>query len=562
MRRSSRRPTSFRSRKSKSSFYKKGKKSVLPVAEKAISPTFDAPGIQQKPEDNHNLQASRFAGDVKLEQVYDNKSVISYGARGEAVTKLQQAFTDSGHPLPVYGVDGIFGSETYRSVVGYQKSNGLVVDGVVGFGTMGSLDERFKNESPPSVIPNQCEELESILNGSNSLPTTSSKHNASPEGGGDPSKPATLPDLIEKCANPLMTNCNKQCGTPTNTKKGPAFSKGDVCTTLPGATYVPPGGVNCECVASDDVLRIEDSFTGSGNMKWLKVHVCQGTNAGTDKIIQHRFITDVQPLAPSISGPDKVEMGDKITLNANGVHTALRPQWNLTQPNAGKVNMTPSTNRHQAEIEGTNRSVSKNDIAIKIAACDKGSNLHTMTVIPPAKEKKQFPKLSKKTVTGPIPLNCGAYDWTVQWDLDKPSPAGGIIVQKVELDHDMKYCSSNAKVPHSLDRWMPFWEAWQVNPKDKTNVGQDRFANLTPFGAGTKTASHFSYKITGTAEFYEGVNLPKDFKVNTSSPAFMAPMTQKDPKLVGGSGSIDHILRADWNCCKWSPDKKTKLAEV
>src|SRR5699024_5810968 len=56
---------------------------------------------------------------------------------GAAVSELQAALNDHGAGL---AVDGSFGPLTHNAVVNYQASNGLLVDGVVGPETRGSLN--------------------------------------------------------------------------------------------------------------------------------------------------------------------------------------------------------------------------------------------------------------------------------------------------------------------------------------------------------------------------------------------------------------------------------------
>jgi len=62
--------------------------------------------------------------------------VLRSGASGEAVRGLQLELVDAGYSLTV---DGAFGSATTTAVRSYQQANGLVVDGVVGGNTWGSL---------------------------------------------------------------------------------------------------------------------------------------------------------------------------------------------------------------------------------------------------------------------------------------------------------------------------------------------------------------------------------------------------------------------------------------
>jgi peptidoglycan hydrolase-like protein with peptidoglycan-binding domain len=106
--------------------------------------------LQRTIGDGHDLQSPRFAGDPVLEACFDNERLVRFGDRGPAVENIQQALIDAGFPLPEFGVDGIFLSETRGAVQAYQRANGLDPDGIIGPITMGSLDALFPG---PSVQP-------------------------------------------------------------------------------------------------------------------------------------------------------------------------------------------------------------------------------------------------------------------------------------------------------------------------------------------------------------------------------------------------------------------------
>lgn len=61
------------------------------------------------------------------------------GAKGESVTQLQVLLISAGYPLPKYGADGSFGSETVQAVMDFQRGNGLKADGVCGPDTWEAL---------------------------------------------------------------------------------------------------------------------------------------------------------------------------------------------------------------------------------------------------------------------------------------------------------------------------------------------------------------------------------------------------------------------------------------
>ena len=112
--------------------------------------------LQRRLRDGHDLQSPRFAGDLVLEACFDNERLLQFGAEGPAVRKLQQALIDAGFPLPLFGVDGLFKSETQTAVRDYQRAHGLGVDGIVGPITMGELDTQFAAgpaPAPPGPAP-------------------------------------------------------------------------------------------------------------------------------------------------------------------------------------------------------------------------------------------------------------------------------------------------------------------------------------------------------------------------------------------------------------------------
>jgi len=63
--------------------------------------------------------------------------LLAIGARGASVTELQNLLVRNGfNPGPI---DGIFGQRTQAAVMAFQRSKGLVVDGIVGVMTWTAL---------------------------------------------------------------------------------------------------------------------------------------------------------------------------------------------------------------------------------------------------------------------------------------------------------------------------------------------------------------------------------------------------------------------------------------
>ena len=105
--------------------------------------------------DNRDLFSDRFAGDPVLEACLDGERVLQQGSNGDAVTKIQQALIDAGFPLPQFGADGSFGTETKNALKDFQLASSLVDDGKVGPATMSALDGLFSMGDPvlPPAVP-------------------------------------------------------------------------------------------------------------------------------------------------------------------------------------------------------------------------------------------------------------------------------------------------------------------------------------------------------------------------------------------------------------------------
>jgi hypothetical protein len=161
------------------------------------------------------------------------------------------------------------------------------------------------------------------------------------------------------------------------------------------------------------------------------------------------------------------------------------------------------------------------------------------------------PKLTKTNLRGPTPSPQGAYNWVIQWQLSDVSPAGGWIVQRVNMDGDIADGDDNP-IATRWDPFVPYWEAWKVNAgqsitvfadgTEASDAEDDTFANRG-YGPNTKGQT----EQTGSAEFYEGLTLPGAFQVIPGHPAGILLTTTSDPGLSGGSGAIPHNLAAKWD---------------
>lgn len=96
-----------------------------------------------------DLKADRFRGNHRLEEVHDNEKFIRKGTTGLHIEKIQQGIIDLGFDLSKFGMDGIFGSETERGIIDFQRKFDLQDDGVIGEETMGTLDDIHHSNNQP-----------------------------------------------------------------------------------------------------------------------------------------------------------------------------------------------------------------------------------------------------------------------------------------------------------------------------------------------------------------------------------------------------------------------------
>lgn len=91
----------------------------------------------------HNFYVNK-AEDV-FYAVAEEALTVKQGSRGETVKKIQQKLKRWGYYNGA--VDGIFGAQTRKAVILFQKRNGLVADGIVGNRTFQALGISVSNSS-------------------------------------------------------------------------------------------------------------------------------------------------------------------------------------------------------------------------------------------------------------------------------------------------------------------------------------------------------------------------------------------------------------------------------
>jgi len=95
------------------------------------------------------FRCARFSGEPEIVKASLDAPALRRGMESDGVRVLQLALLDLGYTMPIsthHGEkmpDGIFGAETARVVMEFQRANGLSADGIVGTHTLAKLDERI-----------------------------------------------------------------------------------------------------------------------------------------------------------------------------------------------------------------------------------------------------------------------------------------------------------------------------------------------------------------------------------------------------------------------------------
>ena len=120
--------------------------------------------------------------------------------------------------------------------------------------------------------------------------------------------------------------------------------------------------------------------------------------------------------------------------------------------------------------------------------------------------------LKAKTVSKATLAN-GSKDWTIRWELSKPSPNGGIIIQHVTMTY--------TGFTHQ------YWEAWNV-PQGSQYTDWIADVPNTDDQWTVSIADGFISQ-SGSASYYDGVSMPPTFKAGNVPNAGDLPSTYEDP---------------------------------
>jgi peptidoglycan hydrolase-like protein with peptidoglycan-binding domain len=98
------------------------------------------------------LTSTQLAGSPTLQRAANNAPPVRYGASNEGVAAMQRGLIDAGYPMPrstgngTKPPDGIYGQETGRVLIQFQRDNHLTADGIAGRMTLGRLDEILRSQ--------------------------------------------------------------------------------------------------------------------------------------------------------------------------------------------------------------------------------------------------------------------------------------------------------------------------------------------------------------------------------------------------------------------------------
>ncbi len=111
--------------------------------------------IQRGLGDGHDLQSPWLAGDLRLEDIFDDdeSKFLRQGSRGTSVKRVQQLLFFLGFDIGPAGADGIFGPDTDAAVRAFQTQSAPPVDGIIGPITIGALDREANQPEPNRTTP-------------------------------------------------------------------------------------------------------------------------------------------------------------------------------------------------------------------------------------------------------------------------------------------------------------------------------------------------------------------------------------------------------------------------
>lgn len=139
----------------------------------------------------------------------------------------------------------------------------------------------------------------------------------------------------------------------------------------------------------------------------------------------------------------------------------------------------------------------------------------------------------------------GAVKSEIDWELSEPSKNGGYVVQHVTREIQVIDEAGTIVSESSLE----YWEAWDVGPDSKVTAfhGQGGADDTFEFKGGPP-GTHGTWTISGSARYYDGLNLPNTFQPQNVPQARISLSTNSDPHipLSGASNEATHSLTSFW----------------
>jgi RHS repeat-associated protein len=148
--------------------------------------------------------------------------------------------------------------------------------------------------------------------------------------------------------------------------------------------------------------------------------------------------------------------------------------------------------------------------------------------------------LSANTIYGPTNVGVnGGYVWDINWELSEPSVDGGYIVQEIVVTGVVNGVSNNTH----------YWEAWHVSPGATVPDLHYIFGYDDQWSQkDIVSLVNGDYIVTGSAQFYEGVNLPTTFGVGFDPQSGLLPSTNLNPYLSSYNATfpVFRVYRNSW----------------
>lgn len=173
-----------------------------------------------------------------------------------------------------------------------------------------------------------------------------------------------------------------------------------------------------------------------------------------------------------------------------------------------------------------------------------------------------FPGIAQKVkvvnVEGPKKMDCGGFLWKVKFELDAKAPAKGFIVQKININNNIKNCDHTPFTRFTPD--ITYWEAWSVDSGSTTCKPAGAGGYNDQYSSPSLPKTYGTIKFTGKVAFFAMPALPASFKPGNPPQAGILLSDTLQPAFwtaAAEAAATDHSLTASWNCCDGKTDTTT-----